>query len=172
VTATEEKGGGADRRRGCSGEGSGEVRGSLAITSRYGSSAMVVGVGRSACAGGGARRRRGIRPAHGAIIQSNGPMSFTRDQGRYACEEFENGSPDCSVYARPWAIEVRRGRSRVSSEVLSGLRTWKASWATGEANRVTGTAWKGWGELTAVAEARAVMAGGGELAGVRVLARA
>jgi hypothetical protein len=52
----EEKGGGAYWRRGCSGEGSGEVRGSLAITSRYGSSAMVVQVGRSACAGVGARR--------------------------------------------------------------------------------------------------------------------
>jgi hypothetical protein len=57
VTAAKEKGGGAYRRRGCSGEGSGEVRESLAITSRYGSSAAVVGVGRSACAGGGARRR-------------------------------------------------------------------------------------------------------------------
>jgi hypothetical protein len=103
---------------------------------------MVVRVGRSACASGGARRRRGIRPAHGAIIQSNGLGSFTRDQGRYAREEFENGSPDCSVYARPRATEVRRGRSRVSSEVLPGLRTWKASRATGEANRVTGAAWK------------------------------
>jgi hypothetical protein len=58
VTATKEKSGGAYRRRGCSGEGSGEVRESLAITSRYGSSAAVVGVSRSACAGGGARRQR------------------------------------------------------------------------------------------------------------------
>jgi hypothetical protein len=55
VTAAKEKGGEAYRRRGCSGEGSGEVRGSLAITSRCGSSAMVVGVGRSTRAGGGAR---------------------------------------------------------------------------------------------------------------------
>jgi hypothetical protein len=52
VTATEEKGGGAYRRRGCSGEGSGEVRGSLAIMLRCGSSAVVVGVGRSTLAGG------------------------------------------------------------------------------------------------------------------------
>jgi hypothetical protein len=57
-------------------------------------------------------------------------------------EEFENGSPDCSVYARPWATKVRRGRSRVSGEVLPGLRTWKASRAIGEANRVAGVAWK------------------------------
>jgi hypothetical protein len=103
---------------------------------------MVVGVGRSACVGGGARRRRGIQPAHGAIIQLNGSGSFTRDQGRYAREEFENGSPDCSVYVRPRATKVRRGRSRVSGEVLPGPRTWKASRATGEANRVTGAAWK------------------------------
>jgi hypothetical protein len=54
---TEEKGRGAYRRRGCSGEGSGEVRGSLAIMSKCGSSAVVVGVGWSTSAGGGARRR-------------------------------------------------------------------------------------------------------------------
>jgi hypothetical protein len=56
-------------------------------------------------------------------------------------EDFENGSPDCSVYARPRATEVRRGRSWVSGEVLPGPRTWKASWATSEANRVTGAVW-------------------------------
>jgi hypothetical protein len=123
VTAELEKGGGAYRRRGCSGEGSGEVRGSLAIRSRCGSSAMVVGVGRSTCAGGGARRQGGIRPVHGAIIRLNGSGSFSRDQGRYAREEFENGSPDCSVYVRPRATEVQRGRSRVSGEVLPGPRT-------------------------------------------------
>jgi hypothetical protein len=123
VTAAEEKGGGAYRRRGCSGEGSVEVRESLAIISRYGSSAAVVGVGRSACAGGGAHRRRGIRPAHGAIIRLNGSGSFTRGQGRYVHEEFENGSPNCSVYARSRVTEVRRGRSWVSCEVLSGPKT-------------------------------------------------
>jgi hypothetical protein len=138
----EEKSGGAYRRRGCSGEGSGEVWESLAITSRYGSSAAVVGVGRSACAGGGARRRRGIRPAHGTIIRLNGSGSFTRGQGRCVREEFENGLPDFSVYAHRRATEVRRGRSRVSGEVLLGSRTWKASRAIGEAHRVAGAAWK------------------------------
>jgi hypothetical protein len=141
VAATEETGGGAYRRRGCSGEGSGEVRGSLAITSRYGSSAVAVGVGRSTCAGGGARRRRGIRPNQGDTVQLNGSGSFTRDQGRYAREEFENGSLDCSVYVRPRATELRQRRSWVSGEVLSGPRAWNASWATGEANRVVGAAW-------------------------------
>jgi hypothetical protein len=133
VTTAEELGGGAYRRRGCSGEGSGEVRESLAITSRYGLSAAVVGVGRSACVGEGARRR-GIR--------LNGSGSFTRDQGRHVHEEFENGPPDCSVYAWPWATEVWRGWSRVSGEVLSGPRAWKAPRATGKAIRLTGAAWK------------------------------
>jgi hypothetical protein len=79
---------------------------------------MVVGGGRSKCAGGGARRRRGVRPNQGTIDQLNGSESFTRGQGRCAREEFENGSPDCLVYARPRATEVRRRRSRVSGEVL------------------------------------------------------
>jgi hypothetical protein len=57
-------------------------------------------------------------------------------------EEFENGSPDCLVYARLWVTEVRRGQSRVSGEALPGPRTWKASWATSEANRAIGVAWK------------------------------
>jgi hypothetical protein len=70
----------------------------------------------------------------------NGSESFARDQGRYAREEFENGSLDCTVYARPRATEVRRGRSRVSGEVLPGPRTWKVPRATGEANRVIGAA--------------------------------
>jgi hypothetical protein len=46
-------------------------------------------------------------------------------------EEFENGSPDCSVYARLRVTEVRRGRSWVSGEALLGPRTSKASRATG-----------------------------------------
>jgi hypothetical protein len=141
VTAAEEKGGGAYRRQGCFGEGSGEVWGSRAITSRYGSSAMVVGVGRSTCAGEGARRRRGIQPNQGSRVQLNGSGSFARYQGRYVREEFENDSPDCSVYARPRATEVRRRRSWVSGEVLSGPRAWKASRTPVEANRVTGAAW-------------------------------
>jgi hypothetical protein len=141
VTAAEEKGGGAYRRRGCSGEGSGEVRESLSITSRCGSPTMMVGVGRSTCASGGAHRRRGIRPNQGTIDQLNGSGSFTRDQGRCVREEFENVSLDCSVYTWSWATKVRRRQSWVSGEVLLGSRAWKALRATGEANRGTGTAW-------------------------------
>jgi hypothetical protein len=69
---------------------------------------MVVGGGRSTLGGGGAQRRRGVWPNQGAIDQLNGLGSFTRDQGRCVREEFENGSPDCSVHARPRATKVRR----------------------------------------------------------------
>jgi hypothetical protein len=56
------KGGGAYRRRDCSGEvaeGVGEV---LRVTAMCGSPSGMVGVDRSTCAGGEARRRRGVRP--------------------------------------------------------------------------------------------------------------
>jgi hypothetical protein len=113
----------------------GEVSG---ITTMCGSPSGMVGVGRSACAGGDARRRRGIRPTQGAIVQSNGSESFTGCLGRRGCKEFENGLPESSVHARRRATEVRRGRSRAFGEVLPGPRTWKASRANGEANRVVG----------------------------------
>jgi hypothetical protein len=74
------KGGGAYRRRDCSdevAEGVGEV---LRVTAMCGSLSGMVGVGRSTCAGGGARRRRGVRPIQGTIDQSYGSESFTRDQ--------------------------------------------------------------------------------------------
>jgi hypothetical protein len=102
---------------------------------------MVVGGGWSTCGGGGARRRRGVRPNQGTIDQLNGSGSFTRGQGRCAREELENGSPDCSVYVMPRATEVRQRRYRVSDEVLSGPRAWKASRATGEANQEAGATW-------------------------------
>jgi hypothetical protein len=94
------KGGGAYRRRDCSGEvaeGVGEV---LRVTAMCGSPSGMVGVGRSTCSGGGARRRRGVRPIQGTIDQSNGSESFTRDQGRGVREELKTGSPECSVYAQ------------------------------------------------------------------------
>jgi hypothetical protein len=34
-------------------------------------------------------------------------------------EELKNGSPDCSLYVRRRAAEVRQGRSWLSGEVLS-----------------------------------------------------
>jgi hypothetical protein len=47
-----EKGGAAYRRRERSGEGRGWLREVLAVTTRYGSTAVVAGIGRSTCAGG------------------------------------------------------------------------------------------------------------------------
>jgi hypothetical protein len=58
------------------------------------------------------------------------------------CEGLKKCSPDCSVYARRRAAEVRRGRSWFSGEVLPGPRAWEASQAIGEANRAAGAAWK------------------------------
>jgi hypothetical protein len=74
----EEKGGGAYWRRDCSGEvvkGVGEV---LTVIPMCGSSLAMVGVGRSTCAGGRTRRRQGLRPIQGGIVQLNGSESFTR----------------------------------------------------------------------------------------------
>jgi hypothetical protein len=82
----------------------GEVMG---ITAMCGSPSGMVGVGRSTCAGGDARRWRGVRPAHGAIVQLNGSESFTREQGRGVREELKNGSPESLVHARRRATEVR-----------------------------------------------------------------
>ena len=79
VAAEEERSGGAYQRRDCFGEvfkGVGEV---LRVTAMCGSLSRMIGVGRSTCAGGGAHRRRGVRPNQGTIGQSNGLVSFTRD---------------------------------------------------------------------------------------------
>jgi hypothetical protein len=87
------KGGGAYQRRYCSGEvveGVGEV---LRVTAMCGSPSVMVGVGRSTCAGGGARRRRGVRPNQGTIDQSNGSESFSRDQGRCMCDDLKKELP-------------------------------------------------------------------------------
>jgi hypothetical protein len=72
-----------------------------------GSPSEMVGVGRSVCAGGGARRRRGVWPIQGEFDQSNGSESFTRDQERGVRKELKNGSPECSVYTCRRAAEVR-----------------------------------------------------------------
>jgi hypothetical protein len=72
-----------------------------------GSPSGMVGVGWFTCAGEDARQRRGVRPAHGAIVQLNGSESFTREQGRGVCEELKNGSPESLVHARRRATEVR-----------------------------------------------------------------
>jgi hypothetical protein len=102
------KGGGAYRRRDCSGEvteGVGEV---MTVTPMCESSPGMVRVGLSTCADGGAHRRRGLRPNQDGRVQLNWSVSFTRCKGRHGCEELKNGSPDSLVYARWRATEVRR----------------------------------------------------------------
>jgi hypothetical protein len=103
------RGRGAYRRRDCSGEVVEDVGEVLGVTVMCGSPSGMVGVGRSTCASGDARRRQGIRPAHGAIIQVNWSESFARGQEGQRCKELENGSPDCLVHARRRVTEVRRG---------------------------------------------------------------
>jgi hypothetical protein len=77
------------------------------VTAMCGSLSGMVGVGRSTCAGGDARRRRGVRPTHGVIVQLNESESFTREQGRGVREELKNGSPESLVHACRRATEVR-----------------------------------------------------------------
>jgi hypothetical protein len=101
------KGGGAYRQRDCSGEVVEDVGEVSGITAMRGSPSGMVGVGRSTCAGGDARRRRGVRPTHSVIVQLNGSESFTREQGRGVREELKNGSPESLVHACRRATEVR-----------------------------------------------------------------
>jgi hypothetical protein len=109
VAAEEERGRGAYRRRDFSGEVVEDVGEVLRVRAMCGSPSGMVGVGRSTCVGEDAHRRRGIRPAHGAIVQVNRSESFARGQEGQGCKELENGSPDCLVHARRRATEVRRG---------------------------------------------------------------
>jgi hypothetical protein len=105
----EERGGGAYQWRDCSGEVVEDVGEVLRVTAMCGSPSGMVGVGRSTCAGGDARRWRGIWPAHGAIVQVNWSESFARGQEGQGCKELENGSLDCLVHVRRRATEVWRG---------------------------------------------------------------
>ena len=101
------KGEGAYRQRDCSGEeveDEGEVSG---ITTVCGTPSEMAGVGRSTRAGGDARRRRGDRPGHGEIVQSNRSGRSTRCQRRDERKESGGDSLDGSVHARRRKTEVR-----------------------------------------------------------------
>jgi hypothetical protein len=142
VTAAEEKGGGAYRQRDCSGEvveGVGEV---LTVTPMCGSSPAMVGLGRSMCAGGRARRRRGLRPIQSSIVQLYGSESFTRGQGRHRREGLDNDSPDSSVHERWRVTEVRRGRFCFSGEAMPQLKLGEASQGLREAIQGLGGGWR------------------------------
>jgi hypothetical protein len=101
----ERKGGGAYRRRDCSGEVVEDVGEVSGITAMCGLPSGMVGVGRSTCAGGDAHRRRGVRPTHGAIVQLNGSESFTGCQGRCGCKELKTH----------WLARSTRGGGRPKS---------------------------------------------------------
>ena len=110
---------------------------------------MAVGDGRSRpghARGRRARRRRGVQPKYGGKIQLVGSGSFTKWRRGCAPEELENGVVAYPVHTLRWAEEVRRGWSGVSGGVVLGLRVWKASWVSGEANRAAGVGkgWLGW----------------------------
>jgi hypothetical protein len=107
-TRERKKGGAAYRQRGRSDEGRGWLQEVLAVTTRYVSTAVMAGIGRSTCAGGRARRQRVLRPIHGDTGQSKGTGSFTGCQGIDSCKESENNSPWSSVHACRRSGEVRR----------------------------------------------------------------
>jgi hypothetical protein len=120
-----EKGGVAYWRQERSGGWPSEVREVLAITLRGRSPTVMAGIGLPACAGGRARRRRVLQPAHGGIVQLNGTKSFTGGQGCRRHKESTNGLPCGSVYVRRRSVKVRRRRSGVSGEVVSNPRLGK-----------------------------------------------
>jgi hypothetical protein len=74
-TRGKEKGEAAYRRQERSGEGRGWLRKVLAVTTVYGSTAVVAEIVRSTCAGGWSRRRRVFRLNRSDLVQSNGTMS-------------------------------------------------------------------------------------------------
>jgi hypothetical protein len=73
-----------------------------------GLSSEVAGAGGSTHAGGGDRRRRGIRPNHGEIAQASESRGFTGGQGSRRHKALKNGSPGSSVYLRWRAAKVHR----------------------------------------------------------------
>jgi hypothetical protein len=117
----------AYRRRDCSGEVVEDVGEVSGITTMCGLSSGMVGVGRSTCAGGDARRRRGVRPTHGSIVQLNGSESFTGCQRRCGCKELDEDSLVSSVHARRRKTEVRRGWNHFSDEAMPRLKLGEAS---------------------------------------------
>jgi hypothetical protein len=100
VAAGRKKGDAAYQRRERSGGGLGEVSEVLAVTLRGGSSTVMAGIGLAACAGGQARRRHALWPAHGGIVQLNSMGSFIGGQGCRRHKESTNGLPCGSVYVR------------------------------------------------------------------------
>jgi hypothetical protein len=102
------------------------------------SSPVMVEVGRSTCAGGRTRRRRGLRPIQGGIVQLNGSESFTGCYGRCRREELENGLPVSRGHVRQRGLQLRLGWKGFSGEVEPGFLLRGALRGSREANRGTG----------------------------------
>jgi hypothetical protein len=115
-TRGSKKGGVAYRQRGRSGEGRGWLQEVLAVIARYGSTAVVVGIDRSTCAGGWTRRRWVFRPNHGDSGQSKCTGSFTGCWWVDTCKELKNNSPWSSIYVHRRSGEVRRPWTGFSGE--------------------------------------------------------
>jgi hypothetical protein len=90
--------------------------------------------GPAACAGGRARRRCVLWPAHGGRVKSKCSGSFTGSQWCHGCKEFVNGSPCSSVHAWRRSAGVWRWRSGASCEVAFGLRAREALQGSREAS--------------------------------------
>jgi hypothetical protein len=99
---------------------------------------VMVRVGLAACAGGRARRRRVLQPAHGGRVQSDRTGSLTRSQWCCRRKESKSGSPCSPVYVRRRSDEVRRRRSATSGDVVFGPRARGASLSSEEASRGIG----------------------------------
>jgi hypothetical protein len=79
-----------------------------------GSSLAVVEVGRTSCAGGGARRRQVFQPNHGGRIRLNLAASFTGCQGKHGHEYY--GLPVSRGHA------CRRGNNSGEGGTASPMR--------------------------------------------------
>jgi hypothetical protein len=110
------KGGAAYRRRERSDEGWGWLWEVLAVTARYGSTAVVVEIGQFTCTGGWTHRRRVFRPNHNDSGQSKCTGSFIGCWWVDTCKELKNNSPWSSVYVHRRSGEVRRPWTGFSGE--------------------------------------------------------
>jgi hypothetical protein len=135
-TRGSKKGGVAYRRRGRSGGGRGWLREVLAVTARYGLTAVVAGIDRSTCAGGGTRRRRELRPNHGNIVQLNGTRSSTGWCRGHTYKELENGAETHPVHVLRRGSELRRARLRYSGGGGPRFKFGKLHGLPGELSRV------------------------------------
>jgi hypothetical protein len=118
-TCGEEKGGAAYQRWERSGEGRGWLLEVLAVTARYGSTAVVAGIHRSTCAGGWSRQRLVLRLNHGDVVQLNGMMSSTGWRRGYVRKESKNGAEIYPVYVHRRSGEIRRPWTGFSGEAKS-----------------------------------------------------